>query len=58
MHVHYVHKSTGVVHNNLKKSIGFFGLLQLANITKEDCYIALDVVMRHYNKAVFSVKLI
>ena len=40
------------------KYIQFCGLVPLANRTKEECYRALDVVIKHYNKAGFSVKCI
>ena len=40
----------------IDKYIRFRGLLPLANITQEECYRALYLVMRHYNKAGFSVK--
>ena len=40
----------------INKYIRFLGLHPFGNRTKEYCYRALDVVMRHYNKAVFSVK--
>ena len=41
---------------SIDKDINFRELVPLANRTKEECYRALDVVMRHYNKSVFSVK--
>ena len=40
----------------IDKDIRFCELVSLSNGTKEGCYRALDVVMRPYNKAVFSVK--
>ena len=40
----------------IEKGVWFQGFVPLANRTKEECYRALDVVMRHYNKSVFSVK--
>ena len=40
----------------INKYIRFLGLYPFGNRTKEYCYRALDVVMRHYNKAVFTVK--
>ena len=38
------------------KDIRFRGLFPLDNRIKEECYRYLDVVMRHYNKADFSVE--
>ena len=40
----------------IEKGIRFFVLVPLSNITKEECYMALDVVMRHYKKSGFYVK--
>ena len=40
----------------INKYIRFLGLDPFGYRTKEYCYRALDVVMRHYNKLVFSVK--
>ena len=40
----------------INKYIRFLGLYPFGNRTKEYCYRALDVVMRHYNKSVFAVK--
>ena len=40
----------------INKYIRFLGLDPFVNRTKEYCYRALDVVMRHYNKALFAIK--
>ena len=42
----------------INKYIRFHGLVPLSNRAKGGCYRALYVVMRHYNKVGFSVKLI
>ena len=42
----------------IDKDIWFYELVPLENIIKEYCYVALDVVMRHYNKAVSAIKVI
>ena len=40
----------------IDKDIRFFVLVKIANRTKEECYMDLSVVMRHQNKAGFSIK--
>ena len=40
----------------IDKDIQFWGLAPLANITKEDCYMDLDIVTRHYNRSGFSIR--
>ena len=40
----------------IDNDIRFCGLVPLANITKEECYKALCIVIRYYNKSGFSVK--
>ena len=57
MHVHYVCQSSGFF-TTIDKDIWFQGLVPLSNRIKEDCYRSLGVVMKHYNKAGYSVKLI
>ena len=54
MEIMFINKQA--LFKTIEKYIRFQGLSALANMTKEEWYRALGVVMRHYNKSGFAVK--
>ena len=56
MDIMFINKQALVT--KIEKYIRFQVLVPLDNRTKEECYRYLYAVTRHYNKAVFTVKII
>ena len=47
-----------VVLTSIDRSIRFRGLVPMKSKTKDEIYKAIDVILRHYNKAGFRIKTI